>query len=225
MLSSQGAHPVRHHPQVLVAALTFCFGLFLVRVGLAWWGPVYFSAFHHPWSDPLIVLGVVAGIATIAYLLLRADEGDFTALLVVSLLLFAVEELLTFFSRSYGVLTFKGFANLLAFCAAIYSSLALTAVVYEGPGVQRDESSKLAIGATTAIFVLAALRALTVVVKQNNQRYLEWTGEFLLAAAIVYLALGLARSYRHVSSAKQKTPIAGGGPAGASSAGSWDKPT
>jgi hypothetical protein len=45
----------------------------------------------------------------------------------------------------------------------------------------------------------------------------------LLVAALLYLALGLARSYRHVSSTKQKAPVAGAGPAGAPGDGAGDR--
>ena len=214
MMLSRRAPTPRHHPQTLVAALTFCLGLFLVRLVLMWWGPRYLSSLHHPWSDPLITLGVVATGATVLYLFLRLDEGDFNALLIVSLILFAGQEALSYFSRTYGVLTFLGLANLVAFSAAIYSSLALTTVVYDGPGVKRDESHRLAIVAAAALFVLSILRAAEVVMAGRYEQYVQWAGLGLLTASAAYLAYGLARSYWRGSHAQADAARPGGTAAG-----------
>lgn len=188
--------PPRQHTQVLAAALTFCFGLLAVRLALAWLGSGRSWGLSFSWQDPLVMLGLLALCATLVYLCIRGDEGDFRALFFIALVFFAGEEGLTYLTRAYGALTFKVLAMMMGFASAIYASLAMTAAAYDGPAASRAPNQKLAVAACGALLVLGLLKALGTTRKGVYERWFEIAGMVVLAIAAAYLLWGLLRSYR-----------------------------
>jgi hypothetical protein len=191
--SSARRRPPRH-PQTLASVLTFCFGLLLVPLILSWWG-----------IGPLTQLNslrVVTAGATVLYLLLRVDEGDFRALFCVSLIIFVGQEVLVYASRAYGTLSFQGLAVFLAFASAIYSSLALTAAAYDAQHARQDRYHWLAFLACLTVLLLSLLRALGPTLAHATRAWvkqsgllLDPAGDVILGVAVLGLAYGLLKTY------------------------------
>jgi len=196
--------PARH-PQTLASVLTFCFGLLLVPLILSWWG-----------IGPLTQLNSLRAVtvaATLLYLLLRVDEGDFRALFCVSLVIFVGQEVLVYASRAYGTLSFQGLAVFLAFASAIYSSLALTAAAYDAQHAPQDRYHWLTFLACLSVLVLSLLRALGPTFTRSPHAWLaqvgarlEPAGDVILGVAALGLAYGLLKTYSSREPAPKPDP-------------------
>ena len=190
------------HPQVAIAAVTFCTGLFLVRTVL---GLGLFKGLRIPpftWNDPLIqLLGISFGI-TLFFFALRKEEGDFRALFITTLALFAGCEVLSYVSGPLGVLSLGQLSTLLSFSVAIYSSLALSAAAYDMAEGSFSKERRALVAATLAILALSLFRSLGTVffsgpsresIRRSLTQKLELAGLIVLASIVAYLLFDLFR--------------------------------
>ncbi|MBE7462861.1 MAG: hypothetical protein HS116_05120 [Planctomycetes bacterium] len=149
----------RKHPQVLAAAVTFCVGLLLIRVILVLMNPGALPPLGSTWGDPLLWLEALCLGMTALYLVLRQEEGDFRALFLLTVALFAVAEVLAWVAQRFALAPVRDFSTLMAFAVAIYSSLALTAVAYDPSTEALRAQRRPLVAAVIAVLVLAVLRA------------------------------------------------------------------
>ncbi len=119
------------HPAISAAVLTFCGGLVLLRV--------YLMAVHGggrsvpAYAEVLMQLQMIAVLGAAMYWLLRRSEGDFRALLGVSLVLFACGEGLNTLARNYGLLPLLRLGSVFNIALFLYSSLTITAAIADLP--------------------------------------------------------------------------------------------
>jgi len=128
----QSVTTVRHHASVLTAAITFCLGLTLIRLIAAFAGSKLSTSFAMT-ADLIAQLHLLATSCTVLYLIVRHYEGDFRALFVVSLGLFSVTEGISILSSRFGMLPLRDLGGLFNITLFMYSSLALTAAIADGP--------------------------------------------------------------------------------------------
>jgi hypothetical protein len=139
---------------VCSAVLTFCAGLAGVWVFFYFRQPAVLGALT------LLVCACILGAAL--YLLLRREEGDFRALALVGLGLFALQELFSYLALVHGLLRFHEPGVLFAFASAVYSALALFASLYEkSPRASPLLFSALRFAAG-GVFLLSVLRSASV---------------------------------------------------------------
>jgi hypothetical protein len=178
----------RRHPQTLASVLTFCFGLAAITVILAWWSSNPLGLLNH--------LRVAAMAGTLVYLLLRTDEGDFRALFMVALGIFALQEALVYSSRVYGTLQFQDLASLLAVCSAIFASLGLTAAAYDAQQEPQDRYETMSFLACLIILLLSLLRVVEPWLTHSQVGWLSRVGSQLGLVSLIVLAVGgLALAY------------------------------
>ena len=120
------------HQQVVVAAVTFCLGIALLQPFLSvcrdWFGGRVPGPAE---SGPLrLLLGVVAG-STILYLFVRREEGDFRALMLLTVGLFGLSEVVAFAYRVAGSSGFQMVSALFTITSVVYGVLALCAALVE----------------------------------------------------------------------------------------------
>src|SRR4051812_24727398 len=145
-----GPHSFRH-ASVLTLVLTLSIGLVLFRIVLIATGsPAY--------GELLFPLQFTAGIAAIFYLILRRSEGDFRALLMVSLGLFLATEVTGALAREYGMLALNKLGREFNLTLFIFSGIAITAAVADGRRTDRFQASLIA--ANMGLLFLAAIRTI-----------------------------------------------------------------
>ena len=144
--------PLRHHPSVLTATLTFCVGLFVIRTAALALVPVLRAS--NPAGDLLWNLQLLVGICTLVYLVLRRIEGDFLALFIINFSMFIATECLGVLAREYGLFALHGLCMLFNIGMFIYGCLALTAAIAEG---KTSDVYRRPLGAACIGFVLLAM--------------------------------------------------------------------
>jgi len=117
-----------HHPSVLTLAVTFCGGLIALHLAVTLFAPQWLPLV--PGYRSLVWrLQLVIAVATLLYLVLRRGEGDFRALFIVALALFAAAEGLGVLARWYGFLALNELAKPFNVALFIFSSLGLSAAI------------------------------------------------------------------------------------------------
>lgn len=175
----------------MTAAVTFVGGLFLLRLVAGMFATQ--SAFAAALASELLWdLQVLVVISTTLYIILRRREGDFIALFCVSFALFCSSEALSALSRHYGVPAFHNLSVLFALGMFIYSSLALTAGMADGP--RAGVYQRLLLTATAGFMFIGALRTMFELRggEFNSRRGLATTG--VLAVVAAYLGIQLWRA-------------------------------
>jgi hypothetical protein len=120
--------PKLHHPSILTLAVTFCGGLIALHLAVTLFAPQWLPLV--PGYKALVWrLQLVIALATLLYLVLRRGEGDFCALFIVALGLFAAVESLGALARWYGFLALNELAKPFNVALFIFSSLGLSAAV------------------------------------------------------------------------------------------------
>lgn len=120
--------PRLHHPSVLTLAVTFCGGLVALHLAVTLFAPQWLPLV--PGYKSLVWrLQLVTTVATLLYLILRRGEGDFRALFIVALGLFAGAESLGALARWYGFIALNDLAKPFNVALFIFSSLALSAAI------------------------------------------------------------------------------------------------
>jgi hypothetical protein len=122
--------PVRQHSSILTLALTFFGGLVLMPVIVMPFVP-QFAAASTEYGDLLRNMQILSGVLTLFYVLLRRSEGDFRALFIVTLFLFAGSESSGDIARRFGVASLRPLEMLFTFSLFIYGALALAAAIAE----------------------------------------------------------------------------------------------
>lgn len=182
----------RHHIIVLASVVTFMVGLFVIQLVTLWLRSPY--AFHRlSWSDPLAVLHLTVGSATLIYFALRSDEGDFRALLCVAIALFMGEEALSYLARTYGALPFRASSMMTAFASAFFAAVAVVAGSFDHDEFSGELCHKLATVGAFAILVVSSLRFLSGLF--SNQEGFDFSSSLILALALLGLGGGLTYSY------------------------------
>ena len=187
----QRAPVLRHHPAVVTGAVTFCLGLVVLRTLSFVITPKL--AVSSIYGDMLWNLQMLIGACTVVYLVLRRGEGDFRALFIIALSLFAAEEGLNALATKFGLFALQGLSMVLNISTFIYSSLALTAGMADGR--TRDPFQRSLTGANFGILVITLLRVLL----QTSRRSLEdenRVSAFVLLAVSMYVAHTVLRAER-----------------------------
>jgi hypothetical protein len=182
----------RHHIIVLASVVTFMVGLFVIQLVTLWLRSPY--AFQRlSWSDPLAVLHLTVGSATLIYFALRNDEGDFRALLCVAIVLFLGEEAMAYLARMYGALPFRAPAMMTAFASAFFGAVAVVAASFDHDELSRETCHKLATAGAFAILIVSSLRFLGGLFRRVE--ILDFCGTLVLGVALFGLSIGLAYTY------------------------------
>jgi len=191
--SAPGKQPTgRHHLIVLASVVTFMVGLFVIQLVTLWVRSPY--AFHRlSWGDPLVVLHLTVGAATLIYFALRSDEGDFRALLCVAIVLFLGEEAMAYLSRTYGALPFRAPAMMTAFASAFFGAVAVVASSFDHNEYSKDMCHKLATAGAFTILVVSSLRFLGGLFRRTEM--LDFCGMIVLGLAFLGLTIGLTHTY------------------------------
>jgi len=189
---SSGQETGRHHVVVLASVVTFMVGLFVIQLVTLWIRSPY--AFHRlSWGDPLAVLHLTVGSATLIYFALRSDEGDFRALLCVAIVLFLGEEAMAYLARTYGALPFRAPAMMTAFASAFFGAVAVVAASFDHDEHSRETCHKLATAGAFAILVVSSLRFLGGLFQRAEM--LDFSGMVVLTVSLFGLGGGLAYTY------------------------------
>lgn len=188
------------HPQVAIASLTFCCGLFLVRAVLSLG---LFKGFKVPpfsFHDPLVQLQGIAFGVTLLFFALRKEEGDFRALYIGTLALFAGSEVLNYIYTGLGVVSLAPLSVLVSFAVAIYSSLTLSAAAYDYAEGRTAPDRRSYVLICCAILSLALFRALGAIfftgpanesIRISVMQKVDVAGLIVLAAIVFYLLVSL----------------------------------
>ena len=187
-----GVSTNRKHPQVVAAVITFCVGLLFVRFLVGYWGPGRLSLGSGGFES-LRMLEFIAIIFSICYIILRESEGDFRALFLVALALYAGEETLVFCANTFWIGSFHSLGILTTFAACIYSALALIAAVYDPPGTDPYRPPLLV--ACLAILLVSAIRALGTLPLPPFDRYQHALGIAVIIGAGIYFAAVLLKTW------------------------------
>ena len=189
------------HPQVAIASLTFCCGLFLVRAVLSLG---LFKGFKVPpfsIHDPLVQLQGIAFGITLLYFALRKDEGDFRALYIGTLVLFMGSEALNYIYSGLGVVSLNQLSILVSFAVAIYSSLTLSAAAYDYAESRSGPDRRSYVLVCCAILALSLFRALGTVffagpgnesIRTNVMQKVDVAGLIVLATIVAHLLVYLS---------------------------------
>lgn len=189
------------HPQVATAAVVFCMGLLVVRMAFGFLQAQQLQSLREGY-DPLLSLVFVAGAGTLFFLMLRTEEGDFNALFLVALGLFAVQEALTYLWTAYGLGEFQTLGIPVLFSSCVYAMLALVAHMYDPLVLRTSRNRRLLAVAAFAMLGAGVLRAGEVLrskemlQNENARLYFAYGGIAVLAAALVFLSYGMTQSLR-----------------------------
>lgn len=187
------AQAVRH-PQVFAAAVTFCLGLILVRIMLAYFGPEHYKPPASAWNDPLLLLMAVSAGTTVLYAVLRLEEGDFRALFLLTLGLFIGAEVLEYLAAVFALAKIQDLGTVFSFSVSIYGLLALASAFYDFPKSRLDSSQSPLVAACVGLSAASCSRALAPVAGLVDERIPELLGAVVLMVAAVSLVTALVRS-------------------------------
>ncbi|MFH0937709.1 MAG: hypothetical protein V1899_00255 [Planctomycetota bacterium] len=143
------------HTSIMIMALTFCAGLVILCLLPGVLG-LRFGLGLLAYNERLVDLQILVVICTLLYLTLRRSEGDFRALFIIAFSLFVGTEGLAALARSYGLITLDAFDIIFNISLFMYSSLALTAAIADGP--KRDFYHYALLIASLGFLLLATLR-------------------------------------------------------------------
>ena len=194
-----------HHPSVLTLAVTFCGGLIALHLAVTLFAPQWLPLV--PGYRSLVWrLQLVITVATLLYLILRRAEGDFRALFIVALGLFAGAESLGATARWYGFIALNELAKPFNVALFIFSSLALSAAIADwgwrgqqppaARGAKRDRHAFALALANMGFLFLACLRGT-----------LEMRGHELSDKANVLISAALAATVLCVGAAVFKAEV------------------
>jgi len=184
----------RHHPSVVTAAVTFCVGLIVLRAVAPLLGS-RLSVMAMLYGDLLLNLQMVIGACTVLFLILRRHEGDFRALFLVSFGLFVGSEGVAALSRTYGLQTLNTFSTLFNLALFIYSSLALTAAMADGP--RRDHYQRTLVIADGGFMLLAALRTIYDMRNLESDERQNAAVSIILFVLVAAISILLVRAEGH----------------------------
>jgi hypothetical protein len=204
----QATGEIKHHPSVVTAAVTFCLGLVLLRIVAAFIGP-RLSVAYMMTGELLTNLQLLVAVCTVVYVILRRSEGDFRALFIVSLGLFAATEGLGALARGYGVLTLDGIATLFNLTLFMYASLALTASLADGP--RKDFHQRALTFASLGFVLLASMRTIFEMrtgstAPNDRQNFATTIVIFTVAAYIALLVIRGETTGRREAAAHEEPP-------------------
>jgi len=197
--------PRLHHPSVLTLAVTFCGGLIALHLAVTLFAPQWLPLV--PGYRSLVWrLQVVITVATLLYLILRRGEGDFRALFIVALGLFAATESFGALARWYGLIALNELAKPFNVALFIFSSLALSAAIADwgwrgqqqpaARGGRRDRHHFALVLANTGFLFLSAMRGT-----------MEMRGQELNSKANVLISAALAAAALCVGAAVFKAEV------------------
>lgn len=191
----QGVSEIRHHASVLTAAITFCLGLTIIRVLLAFAGQ-RLSISLAMTGELVAQLHMLSTACTVLYLLLRHYEGDFRALFTVSLGLFILTEGVAAIAGRFGLVPLESLGSLFNITLFMYSSLAVTAAIADGPHTERYHRPLFV---TCLGFVLLSCMRVFFTMRGGQEKQLNFaaTVSLLLITIIVgYLVIRTERQLR-----------------------------
>jgi peptidoglycan/LPS O-acetylase OafA/YrhL len=120
--------PIRHHNSILTLALTFFAGLVLMPL-VVFPFISQFATATAEYGDLLRNMQVLSGVLTLFYVVMRRSEGDFRALFILNVLLFAGAETFSDIARRFGVSSLHSMEMLFTVSLFIYGALALAAAI------------------------------------------------------------------------------------------------
>ena len=120
--------PIRHHNSILTLALTFFAGLVLMPLVVFPFISQFASATAE-YGDLLRNMQVLSGVLTLFYVVMRRSEGDFRALFIINVLLFAGAETFSDICRRFGISSLHSMEMLFTVSLFIYGALALAAAI------------------------------------------------------------------------------------------------
>ena len=178
------------HPSILTLVLTFSIGLVVIRILMIVFGS-RFLALWPGYGEFLWQLQFTSAVSAILYLILRRSEGDFRALLFVSLALFVATEVTGALAKEYGLLSLNRLCAQFNLTLFIFSGIALSAALADGRRADRFQSCLIA--ADIGFLVLAASRTfLSMRSREMDERY-TGAGTMVLTGVILYVAILLVR--------------------------------
>jgi len=192
----QNVSEIRHHSSVLTAAITFCLGLTVIRLIVAFFGPRLSVSFAMT-GELVAHLHMLSTGCTVLYLILRHYEGDFRALFTVSLGMFMLTEGVAAIAGRYGMLPLEGLTGLFNITLFMYSSLAVTAAIADGPHGERYHRPLMV--ACVGFVLLSCMRVLFQM-RGGNDAHMN------LPAAIILLLVASVVGWLVVRSEVQARP-------------------
>lgn len=123
IVEHRDAVPQLHLP-IFRLALSFCFGLATMQIA------AFAMGLHAPTTGhagPLWHLNILVGVCVATYWPVRRNEGDFRALFITSICLFALGEGLSALAHAYGMGSLRDLSGDFRNALLVFSSLALTA--------------------------------------------------------------------------------------------------
>ncbi|MGD0092450.1 MAG: hypothetical protein ABSE73_21250 [Planctomycetota bacterium] len=212
-----------HHSSVLTLALTFCGGLIAVHLAVGILAP-HWLALTPGYKALVWRLQLVIAAATVLYLILRRGEGDFRALFIVVLGLFAIVEGLCVLARWHGFLALNELARPFNVALFIFSSLALSAAIADrtrqsqpppaaAPCARHDPHHFALLLASIAFLFLSCLRG---AIEMHQQELSERANVYtcaVLAVAALSVGAAILKGALRPAVEQAANPEAGGTPA------------
>jgi hypothetical protein len=190
----------RRHSTIAAAALIFCAALIIFRLLGRLFAPYgVFSQVSR--SEVLYTLQTLVTVSTALYLVLRRSEGDFRALFIVSLGLFIGNESLTALASRFGLITLEGFGSIFNISLFMFSSLALTAAIADGP--QNNFYRRALLTATTGFLFLAALRTFLDLRQHHGLMPTNYDRVMIIILSILSLSVGILIALQEVWKCKE----------------------
>jgi hypothetical protein len=188
-VAAQGPATLKH-PSVLTLVLTFSIGLVLIRILMIAFGTSLITL-SPSYSELLWQLQFTSAVSAILYLILRRSEGDFRALLMVSLALFVATEVTGALAKEYGLLSLNRLCAQFNLTLFIFSGIALSAALSDGRRADRFQASL--ISADLGFLFLAAARTFLSVRSREMDERFTGAGTMVLSAVIIGVAVLVIR--------------------------------
>jgi len=192
--------------QVLAATVTFCIGVAVITLARPLLGASL--GIGRPFPEDMRsfrTLAAIVAAATILYLLIRRYDGDFRALIVVSLGLFGISEVVSFAAAAGARAPFPSYAVLFGIAAGVYAMLALFASA-ACPPTPCDSSRPALVAAAVSICAVSFSGAMAAMTGNREFRITQnYLSLILLGAAFIHAALRLLGPFGRIAPSAERS--------------------